>query len=174
MLQASSTDDGKWFSRHSRRFSHRAGNRHVQFHKCRLNGNLVDRQLMKRKIHSRVGALSSITYDRCGQTWQADTVDAAEFTSIDFACGYTSIFGDGSQVKPDSYQRCLKTTLGLWLRVSDRDRQEHALPRDFDAFDSGAKQSNCRSVCRYLTELETCSLSRRSNLPQSGWLSHPV
>ena len=149
-------------------------NRDVQFHECRLNGNLVDRQLMKHKSHARAGALSSITCHRCGQTWQADTVDAAEFTSIDFACGYTSIFGDGSQVKPDSYQRCLKTTLGLWLRVSDRDRQEHALPRDFDAFDSGAKQSNCRSVCRYLTELETCSLSRRSNLPQSGWLSHPV
>lgn len=92
---------------------------------------------MKHKIHAMDGALSSITCDRCGQTWQADTVDAAEFTSIDFTGGYGSIFGDGSQVKLDVCQRCLKTALGLWLRVSDHDRQEHALPRDFDAFDSG-------------------------------------
>ena len=75
---------------YSRRFSHRAGSRHVQFHRCRMNGNLVDRQLMKHNIHARVGALSSITCDRGGQTWQADTVDAAEFTSIHFAGGYAS------------------------------------------------------------------------------------
>ena len=93
---------------------------------------------MKHKIIPATdGAPSSITCDRCRQTWQADTVDAAEFTSIDFTGGYGSIFGDGSQVKLDLCQRCLKTALGLWLRVSDHDHQEHALPRDFDAFDSG-------------------------------------
>ena len=96
---------------------------------------------MKHKIHARDGALSSIICDRCGQTWQADTVDGAEFTSIDFAGGYGSTFGDCSQVKLDLCQRCVKTTLGLWLRVSDYDRLEHARPRDFDAFDSGARQS---------------------------------
>ena len=92
---------------------------------------------MKHKIPATDGALSSITCDRCSQTWPADTVDAAEFTSIDFTCGYGSIFGDGSQVKLDLCQRCLKTALGLWLRVSDHDHQEHAPPRDLDAFDSG-------------------------------------
>ena len=92
---------------------------------------------MKHKIPAIDGALSSITCDRCGQTWQADTIHAAEFTSIDFTGGYGSIFGDGSQVKLDLCQRCLKTALGLWLRVSDQDRREQDLPRDFDAFDSG-------------------------------------
>jgi len=129
---------------------------------------------MKHKIPVKVGALSSISCDRCRQTWQANPVDAAELTSIDFKAGYGSIFGDSSQVKLNLCQRCLKTALRLRLRVSDHDRQDRALPRNFDAFDSGARQSSCRSVCGYLTELGTCSLSRRSNLTQSGWLSHPV
>lgn len=43
---------------------------------------------MKHKIPAIDGTLTSITCDRCGQTWQADTVDAAEFTSIDFTGGY--------------------------------------------------------------------------------------
>ena len=89
---------------------------------------------MKHKIPAIDSALSSITCDRCGQTWQADTVDAAEFTSIDFTGGYGSIFGDGSHVELDLCQQCLKQTLGQWLRVSDRDREETALDRDLKAF----------------------------------------
>ena len=68
---------------------------------------------MKHKIPAMVDAPSSITCDRCRQTWQANTVDVAEFTSIDFTGGYGSTFGDGSQVKLDLCQRCLKTVLGL-------------------------------------------------------------
>lgn len=90
---------------------------------------------MKHKIPATDSALSSITCDRCGQTWQADTIDAVEFTSIDFTGGYGSTFGDGSEVELDLCQRCLKQTLGHWLRVSDRDHEETALARDLKAFD---------------------------------------
>ena len=90
---------------------------------------------MKHKVPTQDFALSSITCDRCKQTWQADTVDAAEFTSIDFTGGYGSIFGDGSQIKLDLCQQCVKTVLGLWLHVSDDGGHEDALSRALDAFD---------------------------------------
>lgn len=90
---------------------------------------------MKHKIPVMVDALSSITCDRCRQTWQANTIDAAELISIDFIGGYDSVFGDGSQVELDLCQRCLKETLGQWLRVSDRDHEETAMARDLMAFD---------------------------------------
>ena len=122
---------------------------------------------MKHKIAAIDGARSSITCDRCGQTWQADTVDAAEFTSIDFTGGYGSIFGDGSQVKLDLCQRCLKTTLGLWLRISDHDRQGHGLPRDFDAFDSGKHGGKDFADATFGQELlaeDACAAADRSSL----------
>ena len=122
---------------------------------------------MKHKIIPATdGAPSSITCDRCRQTWQADTVDAAEFTSIDFTAGYGSIFGDGSQVKLDLCQRCLKTALGLWLRVSDEDRQEHDLPRDFDAFDSGKHSGKVFADAMFGQELlaeDGCAASDRGS-----------
>ena len=121
---------------------------------------------MKHKTPAIDGAMSSITCDRCGQTWQADTVDAAELTSIDFTAGDGSLFGDGSQVKLDLCQRCLKTALGLWLRVSDHDRQEHALPRDFDAFDSGKHGGKVFADATFGQELlaeDGCAASDRSS-----------
>ena len=121
---------------------------------------------MKHKIPAIDGALSSITCDRCGQTWQAGTVDATESTSIDFTGGYGSIFGDGSQVKLDLCQRCLKTALGLWLRVSDHDRREQALPRDFDAFDSGRNGGKFFADATFGQELlaeDGCAASNRSS-----------
>jgi hypothetical protein len=120
---------------------------------------------MKHKTLAIDGALSSITCDRCGQTWQSNTVDAAEFTSLDFTGGYGSVFGDGSQVKLDLCQRCLKTALGLWLRVSDHDRQEHAPPRDFDAFDSGKHGGKVFADATFGLELlaeDACAAADRS------------
>ena len=121
---------------------------------------------MKHKIPAMVDAPSSITCDRCRQTWQANTVDVAEFTSIDFTGGYGSIFGDGSQVKLDLCQRCLKTALGLWLRVSDHDRQERALPRNFDAFDPGKHGGNVFADATFGLELlpeDACAAADRSS-----------
>ena len=121
---------------------------------------------MKHKIPAIDGALSSITCDRCGQTWQAGTVDATESTSIDFTGGYGSIFGDGSQVKLDLCQRCLKTVVGLWLRVSDHDRQEHALPRNFDAFDPGKHRGDVFADATFGLEMlaeDACAAADRSS-----------
>lgn len=121
---------------------------------------------MKHKTPAIDGAMSSVTCDRCGQAWQADTVDAAEFTSIDFTAGDGSIFGDGTQVKLDLCQRCLKTALGLWLRVSDPVRQEHAMPRDFDMFDSSKHGGKVFADATFGQELlaeDGCAASDRSS-----------
>ena len=90
---------------------------------------------MKHTVPCSAEALAAISCDRCGQTWTADACNEAELTSIDFIGGYDSVFGDGSQVELDLCQRCLKETLGQWLRVSDRDHEETAMARDLKAFD---------------------------------------
>ncbi len=59
--------------------------------------------------------------DRCGRQAERDDLDFEihEFTSIQYRAGYGSIFGDGNRVEVDLCQRCVKDTLGAWIRVTD-------------------------------------------------------
>lgn len=76
--------------------------------------------------------------DRCGRLAQVgDDPEFHEFTSIGYTAGYGTIFGDGNLVEIDLCQRCLKDTLGPWLRVSDPDTQKADLQARLDAFDIG-------------------------------------
>ncbi len=59
--------------------------------------------------------------DRCGRQAERDDLDCEfpEFMSIQNRAGYGSIFGDGIRVEVDLCQRCVKDTLGAWIRVTD-------------------------------------------------------
>jgi hypothetical protein len=59
--------------------------------------------------------------DRCGRQAERDDLDCEfhEFMSIQNRAGYGSIFGDGNRVEVDLCQRCVKDTLGTWLRITD-------------------------------------------------------
>ena len=109
---------------------------------------------MKHTVPCSAEALAAISCDRCGQTWTADAINEAELISIDFIGGYDSVFGDGSQVALDLCRRCLKQTLGQWLRVSDRDHAEAAMARDVKAFDPARHGGDVPRSCMLLSPTE--------------------
>ena len=59
----------------------------------------------------------SITCDECKKEfdWEEDTMAIQEFHHIRFTGGYGSIFGDGSTMKADICQNCVKKLLGSCL-----------------------------------------------------------
>lgn len=61
----------------------------------------------------------AITCDRCQKHVARDEPAWHEITSICFAGGYESVFGDSMQVSIDLCQNCLKDTLGQWIRIED-------------------------------------------------------
>ena len=61
----------------------------------------------------------AIHCDRCGLIAERGDAEFEEMTCLQMKAGYASIFGDGNAVEIDLCQRCLKLTLGQWLRVSD-------------------------------------------------------
>lgn len=56
--------------------------------------------------------LSEISCDVCGTTYgEQDNFEIQEMHHIDFYGGYESVFGDGSHIKIDLCQHCLKSML---------------------------------------------------------------
>lgn len=59
--------------------------------------------------------LSAKTCDRCKRRAEKDDIEFQEFLTIDHRAGYGSVFGDGSQLRLDLCQHCIKAVLGHWL-----------------------------------------------------------
>lgn len=70
--------------------------------------------------------------DRCQRTSQSDNFEFHEFLSFEAVGGYESIFGDGSRIAIDLCQRCLRETLGPWLRVKSVDDLQRERPDEMD------------------------------------------
>lgn len=68
-----------------------------------------------------------IRCDRCGLLAERGDAEFTEMSCIRMKAGYGSIFGDGNKVEVDLCQRCLKLTLGRWLRVTDPAQQDQFL-----------------------------------------------
>lgn len=69
--------------------------------------------------------ITSVTCDVCGKTYvwnwrdSDDVFETQEFLHINLKGGYGSVFGDGSTIKCDICQHCLKKLLGKYLRVDE-------------------------------------------------------
>lgn len=63
--------------------------------------------------------LSAVECDVCKRVFDPslDSMEIQEITEIHFIGGYSSIFGDGSEVSCDICQGCLKSLLGPYLRL---------------------------------------------------------
>lgn len=59
--------------------------------------------------------LESITCDVCKIVFE-NVLDTEEFISINHACGYGSIFGDGNKIEMDICQTCFKTHMGKFIK----------------------------------------------------------
>ncbi|MEM5434706.1 hypothetical protein [Paraburkholderia diazotrophica] len=64
--------------------------------------------------------VSACTCDRCGRRMTPDDTDWEWHERVSIAChgGFHSIFGDGCTISVDLCQRCVRDTLGAWLRIS--------------------------------------------------------
>lgn len=76
--------------------------------------NIVRRQVTQDSIES-------VTCDKCGKTYSTnpannDFMEVQEFHHVDFTGGYSSVFGDMTQVQCDLCQRCLKELVGSYCR----------------------------------------------------------
>lgn len=65
--------------------------------------------------------ISAKSCDRCHFHAEKDNPEFHEFLSIDRRAGFSSIFGDGSHLKLDLCQHCVKILLNSWLSVSEPD-----------------------------------------------------
>jgi hypothetical protein len=61
--------------------------------------------------------VAACTCDRCGQRLTPNDDDWHEKLSIAYTAGYFSVFGDGAAISIDLCQRCVRETLGPWLRI---------------------------------------------------------
>lgn len=69
-----------------------------------------------------VQEVAACTCDRCQRRMTPeDDVDWYEKLSIAYRGGFGSVFGDGTEISIDLCQRCVKETLGSWLRLNDPD-----------------------------------------------------
>lgn len=59
--------------------------------------------------------LSAKTCDRCKRRVEKDDIEFQEFLTIDHRAGYDSVFGDGSRLRLDLCQHCVKAVLGQWF-----------------------------------------------------------
>lgn len=62
----------------------------------------------------------TIQCDLCGNSYREersheDAFEVQEFLHIDFVGGYSSVFGDGTHVKLDICQKCLKGLIGDFI-----------------------------------------------------------
>jgi hypothetical protein len=73
--------------------------------------------MQTKKIIS-VEAVSHVICDRCGSTADVEDMEAQEYLHVNFTGGYSSVFGDGSEVRLDLCQNCVRDTLGGLLRVT--------------------------------------------------------
>jgi hypothetical protein len=66
-----------------------------------------------------VQEVSACTCDECHKHMTLDDpeFELKERLSVAFRGGCGSIFGDGSEVRLDLCQQCVKETLGAWLRI---------------------------------------------------------
>jgi hypothetical protein len=55
--------------------------------------------------------------DRCQLRIVPEDADWQERISISYSGGFDSIFGDGNLISIDLCQRCVRETLGPWLRI---------------------------------------------------------
>lgn len=65
---------------------------------------------------------SKIQCDVCKKTYDYygdinDSFETDEFLKIDFTGGYGSVFGDGTRVRAEICQHCLRKLLGKYLRL---------------------------------------------------------
>ena len=67
-----------------------------------------------------VREIASCICDRCQRRMspEGDSAEWHERLSISFRGGYGSIFGDGHLVSVDLCQRCVRETLGEWLKIT--------------------------------------------------------
>ena len=70
-----------------------------------------------RTVQTKTEEPASVTCDVCCKTfdYDKDWEETQEFLHIRFAGGYGSVFGDGTEVKSDICQHCLKNKLGEFL-----------------------------------------------------------
>jgi len=61
--------------------------------------------------------------DRCKKEVQHD-FELQESYSVHFWGGYSSVFGDGSEVECDLCQQCLKDLIGDFYRVKGQDKSK--------------------------------------------------
>jgi len=59
-----------------------------------------------------------IICDVCGKEIEM-TIEEQEVLYINFIGGYGSVFGDGSEVKAEICQDCVKKLLGKYLRIDE-------------------------------------------------------
>lgn len=65
-----------------------------------------------------VQELVACTCDRCQRRLTSDELgEWQERLSFDHSCGFESVFGDGTTVRLDLCQRCVREVLGQWLHI---------------------------------------------------------
>lgn len=66
--------------------------------------------------------LVGVHCDRCKAEFRVgvgnDDMEIQEMLIVDFTGGYGSVFGDGTHMKGELCQACVKTVLGPFLRVA--------------------------------------------------------
>ena len=76
-------------------------------------------------ITKKEKTVSSVKCDVCQDVYVyglnnfKDDMELQEFSHINLLGGYGSVFGDGSTIKCDICQNCLKTLLGVYLRIDE-------------------------------------------------------
>jgi len=65
---------------------------------------------------------ASIACDRCGRSAENESknLEFEEYLSIDHACGYGSIIGDGIRLQLDLCQYCVKELLSPFARLAEK------------------------------------------------------
>jgi hypothetical protein len=69
-----------------------------------------------KKTIKEVEEVFSMRCDKCGNEYDSNDLEAQEFCHIKFRGGYTSVFGDGTDVECDICQHCLHEIIGDFCR----------------------------------------------------------
>ena len=68
--------------------------------------------------HIEVFEIRSVVCDICQKEFESD-MELQEFHYIDFIGGYGSVFGDGSCIRCDICQYCLKELIGKYIQKDE-------------------------------------------------------